>query len=79
MPDGRHFDDLRSFKKLVASQPETLAHNVAEKLITYGTGTPVTFADRSAVDQIVEQCAESKYGFRSLIAAVASSRVFMSK
>lgn len=79
MPDGRHFNDLRSFQKLVAAQPETLARNVAEKLITYGTGTPVTFADRSAVDQIVEQCAESKYGFRSLIAAVASNRVFMSK
>ena len=79
MPDGRHFEDFRSFQKLAVSKPETLAHNVAEKLITYGTGTPVTFADRSAVDQIVAQCAESNFGFRSLIAAVASHQVFLTK
>ncbi|NQV24648.1 MAG: DUF1592 domain-containing protein, partial [Rhodopirellula sp.] len=79
MPDGRHFEDLESFQKLVLAKPEVLASNVAEKLITYGTGTPVTFADRYAVDQIVEKCAESDYGFRSLLAAVASHRVFMTK
>lgn len=79
MPDGRHFKDFRSFQKLVVSKPEQLASNVAEKLITYGTGTPVTFADRSAVDQIVKQTAESDYGFRSLIEAVASHPLFLTK
>lgn len=79
MPDGRHFEDFRSFQKLVTSKPEVLARNLAEKLITYGTGTPVTFADRFAVEQIVERSAESDYGFRSLLAAVASHRIFMTK
>lgn len=79
MPDGRHFEDFRSFQKLVTSQPKVLAHNLAEKLITYGTGTPVTFADRYAVEQIVERSAKSDFGFRSLLAAVASHRIFMTK
>jgi hypothetical protein len=79
MPDGRHFEDFEAFKKLALAKPEVLASNVAEKLITYGTGTPVTFADRAAVEQIVQKCAESNYGFKSLITAVGSHRVFITK
>ncbi len=79
MPDGRHFEDFETFQKLVLAKPDALASNIAEKLITYGTGTPVTFADRTAVDQIVEKCAQSKYGFKSLITAVASHQVFLNK
>ena len=79
MPDGRHFVDFKSFQKLVLAKPEVLASNVAEKLITYGTGRPVTFADRYAVEQIVASSAKSGYGFRSLMTAVASHRVFMTK
>lgn len=79
LPDGRHFEDFRSFQKLVLAEPEVLASNLTEKLITYGTGTPVTFADRSAVDEIVQQTAESGHGFRSLIAAVASHHLFTTK
>lgn len=79
MPDGRHFKNFEAFQELVLAKPETLAGNVAEKLITYGTGAPVTFADRYAIDQIVEQTADSNYGFRSLIAAVAAHRVFLNK
>jgi len=79
MPDGRHFENLEAFQKLVLAKPDALARNVAAKLITYGTGTPVTFADRYAVEQIVEKSAESNYGFKSLITAVASHRVFLNK
>lgn len=79
MPDGRHFKNFEAFQELVLAKPETLAGNVAEKLITYGTGAPVTFADRYAIEQIVEQTADSNHGFRSLIAAVATHRIFMIK
>ena len=79
MPDGRHFKDFEAFQKLVLDRPEAIAGNVAEKLMTYGTGAPVTFADRYAIEQIVEQTADSNYGFRSLIAAVAAHRIFMTK
>ena len=79
MPDGRHFEDFESFQKLVLEKQDRLAGNVAEKLITYGTGAPVTFADRQAAEDVAEKCAESGYGFRSLVTAVATSRVFMTK
>jgi mono/diheme cytochrome c family protein len=79
MPDGRHFEDFRSFQKLVLTKPDVLASNLVEKLVTYGTGTPVTFADRKSVKDVVDKCEESGYGFRSLLTAVASHQVFMTK
>jgi hypothetical protein len=77
--DGRGFRDVNSFKQLIVAAPEALARNVAEKLLVYGTGAALSFADRQAVDNMVEQASGENYGFRSLIEAVATSPVFLSK
>ncbi|MDA0285006.1 MAG: DUF1592 domain-containing protein, partial [Planctomycetota bacterium] len=77
LPDGRHFDDIRQFQKLIRADTTSVARNVAEKLITYGTGAPITFADRQAVEEVVARSAESDFGFRSLVEAVASNAVFL--
>ena len=79
LPDGRHFENVDEFQSLVAATPEALAANVASKLITYGTGAPVTFADRKDVEHIVAETRESNFGFRSLVTSVATSRVFLTK
>jgi len=79
LPDGRHFKDVNEFQKLVAATPETLAANVAGKLITYGTGAPITFADRHDVERIIAETREADFGFRSLITSVATSQVFLTK
>ncbi|MFG0334665.1 MAG: DUF1592 domain-containing protein [Maioricimonas sp. JB049] len=79
LEDGREFADIAEFQRLIVDSPEQIARNVAEKFLTYGTGAPVGFADRSAVDRIVEQAAESDYGFRSLLHAAIGSPVFTHK
>lgn len=79
LADGRHFDDVEQFQNLILQNPEVLARNVAEKLLTYGTGGPVTFADRVGVEQIVNSARGSGYGFRSLVSAVVTSSTFRSK
>lgn len=79
LPDGRAFRDIDEFRSLIAEQPRTLARNVAEKLLVYGTGAPISFADRQVIDEIIEQAADNNYGFRSILEAVVSSRVFLSK
>ncbi len=79
LPDGTRFDDLAGFRQLVLAQPRALAKNVAEKFITYGTGAPVGFADRQVLDDVVDGCADSNYGFRSLLMAVVTSPVFLEK
>ena len=79
LADGRRFADLDEFQQLILSQPESLAQNVAEKLLTYGTGAPVTFADRQAVEDIARQAADKNYGFRSLLLALVEHPIFLSK
>jgi hypothetical protein len=79
MPDGRPFKDVREFQSLVLTDNRALARNVAEKLITYGTGAPVGFADREAVDHIVAEAAPSDFGFRTLLRSVVTSSVFLTK
>lgn len=79
MPDGREFRDVEGFRELVVAAPRQLARNVAEKLLVYGTGARMSFSDREAVDKIVEQAAEENYGFRTIVQAVVTSSVFLSK
>ena len=56
-----------------------LARNVADKLITYGTGGSLNFADREVVDSVIAECEASDFGFRSLLHAVVTSSVFLNK
>lgn len=79
LPDGREFRDIQEFRELIVSHPRKLARNLAEKLLVYGTGANVSFADRLVINQIVDHAAKDDYGFRSLIHAVTTSRVFLSK
>lgn len=79
LQDGRSFEDLNAFKKLIASRPEPLAMNIAEKLLAYGTGGPITFSDREDIERIVDEVSTENFGFRSIVKAVVKSRVFLSK
>lgn len=79
MPDGEEFSGYNEFRSLVADEPRVLAKNLAEKFITYGTGAPVSFADRDAIEKIVESSAKEHYGFRSILLNVVTSELFLSK
>ena len=79
MADGRSFRDVNEFKQLLLSDKDPIARCIAEKLLVYGTGAALDFADRAAVDQIVQNVNAKGYGFRSLIHEVVKSAVFTSK
>ncbi len=79
LPSGEAFGSLQEFQTLICQDPQKLATNVAEKLITYGTGAPITFADREDVAHIAKRTAEDGFGLRSLIEEVALSPLFRSK
>ena len=53
LPDGREFKGFRQFRKLLASDPETLAKTLTTKLLTFATGREMGFSDRAEIDQIV--------------------------
>jgi hypothetical protein len=79
MQDGQKFKGFGEFKRLVASKPAELARNLADKVLTYGTGAPISFADRGDVQEIVEQVSNEGYGIRSIIKAAVTSRIFLIK
>lgn len=79
LADGRQFKDVAGFRSLILDDKEQLARNVAEKLLVFGTGATITFADRPAVERIVRETVESDYGMRSLVHAVVASSIFGSK
>jgi mono/diheme cytochrome c family protein len=79
LPDGRRFHSIDEFKDLLLSDKDQLARALAEKMLTYATGTPLTTGDRPKVEAIVESVRGQNYGFRSLVQDVVRSEVFQSK
>jgi hypothetical protein len=74
--DGRKFGDFIEFRRQLLSRPAAVARAMAEKLLIYGTGRPVTNADRTAVDAVVESARKKDFGLRSMIHAVVESELF---
>ncbi|MGI9472272.1 MAG: DUF1592 domain-containing protein [Rubripirellula sp.] len=79
LPDGRPFQNFDEFRDLLCSDPKPIARNFVEKLVVYGTGAPIQFADRESVDAIVDATASSDYGLRALLHATVASNTFLSK
>jgi hypothetical protein len=48
-------------------------------LATYATGRVMGFADRPALDKIVEASAKRQYGFRDLLHTIIGSELFLQK
>jgi mono/diheme cytochrome c family protein len=76
---GRRFDGIDEFKEIAAAAEPRLARNLAAHLVAYGTGAPVSFADRRAVAEIATVAGDDGHGFRSVIHAVITHPIFLSK
>jgi hypothetical protein len=79
LPDGRTFSDVKEFKQLLLGDESAIARNVARQLVIFATGAPVRFADRAAIEQLLEQTRAQQHGARSLVHAVVQSELFRSK
>lgn len=79
LADGRTFQNFEEFRDLLSADTRPIARNVAEKLLIYGTGAQISFADRESVEKIIESTADTNFGFRSLLDAVIVSPTFLSK
>ena len=79
LASGEEFKDFVDFQKLVSKRTRPIARNLAEKLMVYATGEPISFADRNASEKIAEAVAKEKYGMRSILNAVVTSPVFLTK
>jgi hypothetical protein len=79
LPDGRKFENIDDYRKLLLANKDQLARNLAGKLLAYSTGAPPTPLDAPEIDSIVTRVREKGYGFRSLVHEVVQSTLFQSK
>jgi hypothetical protein len=75
--DGRTFANFVEFRERLLEDPDTIARAMAEKLLIYGCGRPVTKADRATVDAVVATAKQNHLGLRSMIHAVVDSDLFL--
>lgn len=78
-PEGRTFNDIDEYKKLLLEDRDQLARNLTQKLLIFATGADLQFADREVVEQIVARLRARNYGFRTLVHEVVQSRLFLNK
>lgn len=76
MPDGEAVNSIQDFRRILAANPDQLSRNLAKKLLTYALGRKMSFSDRPAVEEIVRQTRQQKYGFRSLVHTIVQSPTF---
>jgi hypothetical protein len=79
LADGRDFAGFEGFRRLLASDPARLARAFTAQMVMYATGAEPSFADRAEIDRIVQATAADGHGIRSLMHAIAASRLFLEK
>jgi len=79
MPSGETFRDIHELKRILVSQPRTLARNLLQHLVLHATGTPVGFSDRAEMDVMLEACAKDGFRTRDLVHALVHSEIFLGR
>ena len=79
MPDGRTFQNINEFKKLLLADPDQLARALTSKLLTYATGAAPRLTDKTQIESIVATVRAKNYGFRTLIHEIVESDFFRQK
>ena len=79
LPDGRSFQDVREFKRLLLADEKRIARNLTRQLTVYATGAPVRFSDREPVERLLARARSSDYGVRDLVHEIVQSELFLKK
>lgn len=79
LPDGRAFRDINDFKRLILSDEQAIARNLARQLVTFATGAPVRYSDREELERILERARAREYGVRTLVEEIVKSELFQTK
>ena len=79
LPDGTEFKGIRELRSHLLKNPEQIARNFVNQLVTYATGAEPGWSDRVEVNRIVDASKAGGYGIRDLIHLVAASPLFQKK
>ncbi|MCM8528074.1 MAG: DUF1592 domain-containing protein, partial [Lentisphaeraceae bacterium] len=76
---GDKFNDVNEFRKILLKDKESLAKNIINKLLVFGTAAQVHFTDRKTVKKIIKNTESDDYGVRSIIHEIVQSKIFRRK
>jgi len=79
LPDGTQIRGVSDLKQYLVANIDQFSACLAEKLLIYGTGRPMNYADRQVVKHLVAEVRKQGNGFQDLIIAVVSSESFRTK
>ena len=79
LTSGQTFNGMAEFQKLLLADQERVARCMIEKLLTFASGRPMGFSDRSEIDKLTALSKSKGHGLRDLIHAVVQSEIFRNK
>jgi cytochrome c553 len=79
LADGSKVDGPVALRKAIMKRPELFVRTVTEKLMTYGLGRGVEYADRPTVRMIASDAAAQNYRFSSVVLGIVTSPQFQMK
>jgi hypothetical protein len=79
LPDGRRFQDIKDFKRLISDDQVAIARNLARQLVVFATGAPVRYSDRGELERILQRASARQYGVRTLVEEIVRSELFQTK
>ena len=79
MPDGTILNDVRDLKSYLLTHIDLFGNCLAEKLLIYSTGRPLSFGDQRIARSLSQQIIVNKRGFQDMIISVVLSDSFQSR
>lgn len=76
LSSGKKFANIHELKTIYAANEQEIARTLVDRLLVYSTGATTTFADQSAISEIVAVAEPEHFGVRSLIHALVQSELF---
>ena len=78
--NGQRLDGVDGLKRfLLENRQDQFASAMVHKMTTYALGRPLTFGDRSSVDQITAGLRQQKDGLATMVTLIVTSQLFQSK
>lgn len=79
LTDGQKFAGLREYQALLSSDPQRVSRTLANQLIVYATGAPVSFGDRPVVEEVLQRAGGTNPTLHELLHQVIQSPLFLNK
>lgn len=76
LADGRRFQDVREYQRLLAEDSSRLLRNLTRQLAVYATGRTLRFSDRPLIENIVRRTESRGGGIRTLLHELIGSPLF---